>query len=122
MSEDKQRKIIPAKGGGIFFDLATRLKLIIRLMADRRINPLLKLLPFGSLLYFVIPDLVVGPIDDVAVVWLGTYLFVELCPPEVVQEHMEALKNQPLPGAWYDPNESQGEVIEGEFWEKKEQE
>jgi len=122
MPQEKERKIIPIKGGGVFNDLAMRIKLIFRLIADPRINPLLKLLPFGSLLYFVIPDLVVGPIDDVAVIWLGTYLFVELCPPEVVQEHMDALKSQPITGQFHNPNEPGGEVIEGEFWEKKDQE
>ena len=119
MPQEKEHKIIPIKGGGVFNDLTMRIKLIFRLIADPRISPLLKLLPFGSLLYFVIPDLAIGPIDDVAVVWLGTYLFVELCPPEIVQEHMDALKNQPISGSLHDLNEPGGEVIEGEFWEKK---
>ena len=121
MSEDNKRKIILPKGG-VFNDLAIRIKLIFRLITDPRISPLLKLLPFGSLLYFIIPDLAIGPIDDVAVVWLGAYLFVELCPPDVVQEHLEALKNQPLIGEWRDLNEPGGEVIDGEFWEKKDRE
>ena len=55
-------------------------------------NPVLKMLPIGSLAYLVIPDIAIGPIDDAAVIWLATYLFVELCPPAVVQEHLEALK------------------------------
>jgi hypothetical protein len=122
MSEDKERKIIPTKGGGVFNDLAVRIKLIFRLIADPRVSPLLKLLPFGSLLYFILPDLAIGPIDDVAVVWLGTYLFVELCPPDVVQEHLEALKTQPFSGEWRNLNEPGGEVIDGEFWEKKDRE
>jgi hypothetical protein len=122
MPEDKPRKIIPVKGSGFFNDLAIRIKLIFRLIADRRVNPLLKLLPFGSLLYFILPDLAIGPIDDVAVVWLGAYLFVELCPPDVVKEHLEALKNQPIIGEWRDLNEPGGEVIDGEFWEKKDRE
>src|SRR4030042_1034845 len=113
MTEDNKRKIVLPKGG-VFNDLSVRIKLIIRLITDPRISPLLKLLPFGSLLYFIIPDLAIGPIDDVAVVWLGAYLFVELCPPDVVQEHLEALKNQPLIGEWRDLNEPGGEVIDGE--------
>ena len=119
MSDDRSRKIITAKGG-VFNDLANRFKLIIRLIGDRRVSPLLKLLPIGSLMYFIIPDIAPGPIDDVAIVWLGTYLFVELCPPEVVQEHMNALK-QVVPGEWHDSQDSQGEVIDAEFWEKKEE-
>ena len=30
-------------------------------------------------------------LDDVALVSLGAYLFIEFCPPEVVQEHMKKL-------------------------------
>jgi len=121
MSENKERKIISAKGSGVFNDLATRIKLIVRLIADPRVHPLLKLLPVGTLIYFIVPDLAPGPIDDVAVVWLGTFLFVELCPPGVVQEHLEAIKGQLSSGDWRDLNENQGEVIEGEFWEKKDE-
>jgi hypothetical protein len=51
--------------------------------------------------------------------WLGGYLFLELCPPEIVQEHMQAI-NQVIPGTWEDPKEMDSEIIEGEYWEKKE--
>jgi hypothetical protein len=118
MSENKQSKMT-AITGGVFGDLSNRIKLIFRLMADKRVSPLLKLLPVGSLLYFVVPDLAIGPIDDVVVIWLGTYLFVELCPPDVVQEHEVALR-QVLPGTGRDVPEADGEVIDAEFWEKKE--
>jgi hypothetical protein len=118
MSEDKDRKIIPSRGG-IFNDLALRIKLVLRLLGDRRVNPLLKILPIGSVLYFIIPDLAIGPIDDVVVVWLGSYLFIELCPPEVVQEHIEAL-TLVIPGEWREAVRPEEDVIEGEFREKKE--
>ena len=114
---DKNRKIVLPKGG-VFNDLANRIKLIIRLMRDPRVNPLLKLLPVGTLVYLINPFDIPGPIDDVAVIWLGTYLFVELCPPEVVQEHMAALK-QIVPGEWHDPQADSDEVVDAEFWEKK---
>jgi len=121
MTEDNKRKIVLPKGG-VFNDLSVRIKLIIRLITDPRISPLLKLLPFGSLLYFIIPDLAIGPIDDVAVVWLGAYLFVELCPPDVVREHMDALQNRPLSDGSENSEEPGGEVIDGEFWEKQDRE
>lgn len=128
MSENKERKIIP--GGGVFNDLSARIKLIVRLMGDSRISPWLKLIPVGSLLYFFIPDLAIGPFDDVAIMWLGSYLFVEMCPQDVVQEHMDRLKSEslsrglgeifPAPDQPKDsgskPNE---DVIDGEFWEKR---
>ncbi len=60
-------------------------------MRDPRINPFLKLLPIGALLYLVIPEPIVGPIDDAFLLWLGTTLFVELCPQRIVQEHWAEL-------------------------------
>ena len=54
--------------GGVFNDLTQYAKLVLRLMGDRRVNPLVKLLPIGSLAYLLIPDLVLGPVDDAVVV------------------------------------------------------
>jgi uncharacterized membrane protein YkvA (DUF1232 family) len=89
--DNRKREVVPRQGGGVLNELGIRLKLILRLLRDRRVNPLLKLLPVGTLAYLLVPDLVIGPIDDAIVIWLGSVLFVELCPPEVVQEHMDAL-------------------------------
>jgi hypothetical protein len=91
MSENRDKDQISKGGPGFFQDISLRIKLILRLMSDRRVNPLLKLLPIGSLLYWIIPDLVFGPFDDAAVIWLGGYLFVELCPSHIVQEHLDDL-------------------------------
>jgi hypothetical protein len=117
MSENRNRKIVPSKGG-VFNDLTNRIKLILRLLGDSRVSPLLKLMPIGTLIYLVVPDLVLGPLDDALIIWLGGYLFVELCPPEVVQEHMAAL-NQVLPGEWRDPMQGEDEVVDAEYWEEK---
>ncbi len=91
MGEQPRRDIVRSEGDGFFQNLTQRIKLILRLMADRRVNVLLKLLPVGTAVYLFVPDLVIGPLDDAAIIWLGSYLFVELCPPEVVREHMRAL-------------------------------
>ena len=117
MKSKKEPKIIPSRGG-ILFDLTQRIKLILRLIRDPRVHPLLKLVPIGSLVYLIFPDLAPGPFDDAAVIWLGAYLFVELCPPEVVQEHMAAL-NQVVPGEWRDPTQGEDEVVDAEYWEEK---
>ena len=96
--------------GGVFDDLRNRVRLIMRLMADARVSPLLKLLPIGALAYFIIPDVILGPLDDALILWLGTYLFVELCPDDVVQEHMNALQNV-VDGEWreVDSTDSNGD-------------
>jgi len=117
MADQKEPKIVTSKGG-VFNDLTLRIKLILRLLADPRVNPLIKLLPIGSVIYFFIPDLAPGPIDDAAILWLGAYLFVELCPPQIVAEHMQALK-QVIPGEWKDPLDPNDDVIDAEYWEKK---
>ena len=118
MSEKPNRKIVLPQSGGFFNDLTLRLKLILRLLGDGRVNPLLKILPIGSLVYLVVPDIAPGPIDDAAVIWLATYLFVELCPPGVVQEHLEALKaTRKVMDSYQETSqaEPQGEVIDGEI-------
>jgi hypothetical protein len=122
MARNKPRNIVQSNKGGVFQDLALRIKLILRLMADKRVSPLLKIIPVGSLIYLIVPDLLpLNPIDDALVLWLGTYLFVELCPPEVVEEHMKALK-QTIAADWKDaPQEEEGDIIDAEFTESEPQ-
>ena len=85
------RRIIRYPGGGFFGDMADYFRLVWRLLQDDRIDTWLKLIPFGSLVYFVMPFDIPTPIDDIAVIWLGLNLFIELCPPEIVSEHRAAL-------------------------------
>ena len=95
---EKRELIIPPQGG-VVRDLVMRVRLILRLLGDRRVSPWLKIIPIAGLLYLIspfdlIPDIalpVLGELDDAAVLWLTNYLFVELCPPNVVQEHVQAL-------------------------------
>jgi len=118
MAKKLDPKLLQANGG-VFNDLILRIKLILRLMGDRRVSPLLKLLPIASLLYLVFPaDLLpLLPFDDAAVLVLANYLFVELAPPEVVQEHMAAM-NKVVPGEWRDPSNPPQDTntIDSEFW------
>ncbi len=115
MPENRQQRV-EAYRGGFLSGFADRVKLILRLLADPRVSPLIKLLPIGTFIYFVVPDLIPTPIDDAVLIWLGSYLFVELCPPDVVEEHMKAL-NRVVPGDWRDVNPGE-EVIDGEYVER----
>jgi uncharacterized membrane protein YkvA (DUF1232 family) len=92
-------------------------------MGDRRVNFFLKLLPIAAAIYVISPvDLipgavlpVIGALDDAAVLWLGSTLFVTLCPDEIVQEHTNALQKV-VAGTWRDapqPDEA-GEIIDAE--------
>ena len=125
MSDKPNRKITIPQNGGFFQDLTMRIKLILRLLGDGRVNPLLKVLPIGSLVYLVMPDIAPGPIDDAALIWLATYLFVELCPPAVVEEHLQALKaTRKVMNSYEETSqpEGEGEVIDGEIIDNQDQE
>jgi uncharacterized membrane protein YkvA (DUF1232 family) len=98
------------------------------LLGDKRVNPFIKLLPIGTILYFIIPDLIIGPIDDALIVWLGTYFFIELCPQDVVQEHRDALQNKRKePKVKVENTEvetpdvqtPENQIEDAEFWDKE---
>ncbi|MBN1535879.1 MAG: hypothetical protein JW908_04025 [Anaerolineales bacterium] len=118
MNQRKERTITESKGGGVFQSFAGTIKLVIKLMADRRVNPLLKLLPIGTLVYLVVPDIMIGPLDDAAVIGLGTYLFIELCPPDIVKEHRDAIKGI-FTGEIPDPIDEDADIVDAEFWEEE---
>lgn len=95
---DKKSDITVSPQSGMIHNMVTRAKLVLRLLADNRVSVWAKFVPIGALLYVVSPiDLIMGvpgldAIDDAAVVGLGYYFFIELCPPNVVQEHLNALE------------------------------
>ena len=112
MSSNNPRTISSANPG-FLRDVFNRVRLIFRLMGDNRVNPLLKLVPVGAALYVLWPIDIPGPFDDAAVLWLGTTLFVELCPQDVVREHQEKLR-QASQADW-EKSQASGEVIDAEF-------
>lgn len=119
-NQDPKRNIVP-RSGGFFQDLTNRFRLISRLLMDGRVNPLIKILPVATLAYVIVPTdlLPVNPIDDAFVIWIGTTLFVELCPPEVVQEHLQQLDRWPVTSQRQGNSSptQEGEVVDGEFFE-----
>jgi len=99
MPDRKNRKIVVPASRGMTRDFVDRLKLIFKLMGDKRVSPWVKLIPIGALAYLISPiDLIMGipgidALDDAAVLWIGSNLFVELCPPDVVQEYLQEIRN-----------------------------
>lgn len=97
MPDKKSRKIVVPASRGMTRDFVNRLKLILKLMGDSRVSPWVKLIPIGAVAYLISPiDIIMGipgvaALDDAAILWIGSSLFVELCPPDVVQEHMQDL-------------------------------
>lgn len=97
MADRKTRKIVIPPQRGMMRNFVDRLKLILKLMGDPRVSPWVKLIPVGALVYLISPvDLIMGipgidALDDAAVLWMGSNLFVELCPQDVVREYMQEL-------------------------------
>lgn len=124
MSQDSGGGPITPYGGGFFQTFNDRIRLIIRLVADARVNPLIKMLPIGSLVYLLFPDIMPGPIDDAVLLWLSNYLFVELCPPDVVDELEEDIRRRNEPKISKNPDSEpvENDVIEAEYQEIKKKE
>ena len=85
-----------------FFQLLAHLpsfyKLFSGLIKDPRVSAGAKLVVAGILTYVIVPtDLLpdfligIGQLDDLVVIFAGLKLFLRLCPPEVVQEHLQAI-------------------------------
>ena len=115
MSDQNGQKQLPP--GGVISDLSNYIKLILKLMGDRRVNPFLKILPIGTLVYFIFPDIIPGPVDHALFVWLGSYLFIELCPDDVVEEHMQRLNMDSRKQKKEKPSAQNDNVVDAEFWE-----
>ena len=123
MADKKPTEIIVPQQGGVVRNMVNQLKLIFRLLGDKRVSFLAKLVPLGAFAYLLMPaDLapnvvlpVIGMVDDAAILWLGTYIFTELCPPEVVSEHMKALA-----GNMNSSDADNDDVVDGETSEVKE--
>ncbi len=123
-----KRDIIHNQNSGFFQDLIMRVKLILRLIGDKRINFFLKLLPIAAAIYVISPvDLlpgavipVIGALDDAVVIWLGTTMFVSLCPDDIVQEHNNELQKV-VTSTWRDATEQEesSEIIDAEASDEK---
>jgi uncharacterized membrane protein YkvA (DUF1232 family) len=98
----KPTGVIRQLGWRNFFQLLIHLpsfvKLFSRLIKDPRVSASPKLVVAGILAYVILPtDLLpdflvgIGQMDDLAVIIGGLKLFLNLCPSEVVQEHLKAI-------------------------------
>ena len=87
------------------YHLPTLVKLIFRLLEDKRVPFRLKLLPYFGVLYFVVPlDLVkdfpfvyLGYLDDLIVLYLCLRTFLRRCPKAIVEEHIRELSTKRAP-------------------------
>jgi len=126
MSEDKDPEVVNTnKGkGNLIQDVWVYVRLIVRLMADPRVSPLIKFITVAALAYMIYPFDLPFILDDAAVLGLGMFAFIELCPKDVVDEHVREL-NATIPGQWKNPftykppSKPQDDVIDAEFRDKE---
>ena len=97
--------------GGLFYETQVRARLILRLLLDWRVNIFYKLIPMAAVAYVISPFDIPGPFDDIAVFLFGMYLFVELCPPQIVQQHLDQIHGQ----SRTPPAREDEDVIDAEF-------
>jgi uncharacterized membrane protein YkvA (DUF1232 family) len=108
MTNSNPGDIIPSSG--FITELVLRIKLIWRLMMDKRVNLFLKALPVFSIIYLINPIDLPTPLDDAAIIGLGFTLFIALCPQHIVQEHLTNLR-QELPKS--SKKKADPDIIEG---------
>ena len=102
---------------GFFTGMSRTIRLVLRLLGDSRVNFFLKLIPIGALVYMVVPE-AFPVVDDALVIGVGTYLFIELCPPDVVEEHRARLAGLDETDQASDDN---SEVVDSLFTNEKDQ-
>lgn len=117
----ERRPIIDSEDRGLFQNIADHLKLVWLLMQDPRVNPFLKVLPLGSLIYLVSPlDMVIPVVDDLGVIWFFTYMFIELCPEDLVAEHRGTIEST-VGGKWTKEDEviiDEADIEDADYQEK----
>jgi uncharacterized membrane protein YkvA (DUF1232 family) len=97
-------------------------RLAWRLFWDRRVPFWTKLIPPAMLLYLFspadfLPDVALGlgQLDDLAVLLIGTKLFIELAPTDIVREHLTALGARIQEWRVQDGEKEPPPIVEGEY-------
>ncbi|MCB8922369.1 MAG: DUF1232 domain-containing protein [Ardenticatenaceae bacterium] len=99
MNDDKSIQV--RKDPGFWREIWQQIRLVFRLIADPEVPIYLKIVPFITLIYLIIPiDLlpdvapVLGQIDDVAFLLAGSKIFLELVPPHIIARHMQEIRQR----------------------------
>ena len=86
---DSKQRMPPE--GGLLQKLGLSIRLVARLIIDKEVPLLVKLFPLAAFLYLLLPDLMVSVFDDLIVLGVCLYLFIELSPDSVIQKHIDEL-------------------------------
>ncbi len=95
------RFLFTARAAQVITHLPDFARLYWRLFRDKRVSVIAKSLLVATLAYViwpldVIPDFipVIGEMDDVGIVLSGLWLFIRLCPAEVVRERVREIADR----------------------------
>lgn len=95
---NERRPVIYDENLNFFRNLILQARLVWLLMRDPRVPLWLKAVPISALVYAFLPfdfspDVIplLGQIDDIAALMIGFGVFINLAPPNVVEEHMQTL-------------------------------
>ena len=117
MSNERKPVISPQNVGALAQMLRT-LRLVWRLLGDSRVPIFPKLIILAAAIYVIspvdlIPDLILGlgQLDDLGIAMLAIGVFIQLCPPALVDEHRRAIAAES--GGTSKPSDD--ETIEGSF-------
>ena len=93
--EQQNKALDPRAKVGIIAELVRNARLVWRLLRDNRVSLWAKAVIPATIVYLLSPiDLVpdailgLGQLDDLAVILLGVKFFLDLCPPDIVKEHL----------------------------------
>ncbi|MCA9962382.1 MAG: DUF1232 domain-containing protein [Chloroflexota bacterium] len=98
---ENEKAVALRKDPGFWREMWQQIRLVFRLIRDPEVPFYLKILPFVTVVYLLIPidllpDVLVGlgQMDDLAVMLLGSKLFMEFVPPHIVARHMQEIREQ----------------------------
>ena len=101
MSSENTLSAENLKEPGFWREIWQQARLIVHLMRDPDVPIYLKIIPFLGFIYLLIPiDLIpdpllfLGQLDDITALLIGSKMFIELVPPEIVAKHMQAIREQ----------------------------
>lgn len=109
-----------AKQPGFWREMWQQARLVYHLIRDPEVPFYLKVLPFLSVVYLVIPvdflpDILIGlgQLDDITVMLVGAKIFMELVPQDVVARHLKTIRQED--GYGTEEEVSKSIIIGGEY-------
>ena len=91
----RMQLLSPARVGNLMLHMPRFFRVFYRLMKDGRVSLLAKLVPLCGVLLLLTPPAIeldfiplLGELDWVLVIYISLKVFIWLCPPDVVREHV----------------------------------